>query len=178
MSFNPIQKSVRLSLAAVLIAVPVGAALGQQNKAAPSSAKPATEKPSGPGWAVECTNPGDALVCKTVQNIFLTKTRQKLLSVSVSKPKGGKDLAMLIQLPHGLFLPAGLTLKVDDKKPKELAVQTCDRAGCYAGSALDQALLTKLKSGSVLQIAFQNLQKRRMSIPVPLKGFAAALKKI
>ncbi|MEO1205976.1 MAG: invasion associated locus B family protein [Pseudomonadota bacterium] len=134
--------------------------------------------PPGAGWAVQCNNPGQGLVCRATQNIFITKTRQRLLSVAVSKPSGDKNLAMLIQLPHGLFLPGGLSLKVDDDAAKQLAVQTCDQSGCYAGHPIDTALLSKLKSGSRLTISFQNLQKKTMSIPVPLSGFGDAVQKI
>ena len=138
--------------------------------------KPTT--PPGAGWAVQCNNPGAGLVCKATQNIFITKTRQRLLSVAVSKPTGDKNLAMLIQLPHGLFLPGGLSLKVDDQAAKQLVVQTCDRAGCYAGHPIDTAMLSKLKAGSRLTISFQNLQKKTMSVPVPLSGFGDAVQKI
>jgi len=37
-------------------------------------------------------------------------------SISVSKPKEGKNAAMLLHLPHGLFNPAGVTMGIDAAK--------------------------------------------------------------
>lgn len=171
----------RLALVVGALALVSHPAAGQTAKEKPpaKSSQPAkAAAPSPIGWAVQCNNPGTGLKCKATQNIFITKTRQKLLSVSVSKPSGDAALAMLIQLPHGMFLPGGLSLQVDEGTAKQVAVQTCDRAGCYAGSPIDQAMLSKLESGQQLTISFQNLKKQTMRVPVPLAGFKDAVKKI
>jgi invasion protein IalB len=45
-------------------------------------------------------------------------------SISVSKPKEGKNAAMLLHLPHGLFNPADVTMGVDAAKPETFAIRT------------------------------------------------------
>lgn len=172
------KSSRQLPLLAIAAAMPV--LFGPPASAQPKEEKETAQPPGGPtiGWAVQCNNPGTGLKCQATQNIFITETRQRLLSVSVSKPSGDAALAMLIQLPHGMFLPSGLSLQVDDGKAQQVAVQTCDRAGCYAGSPIDKAMLSQLEAGRQLTISFQNLNKQTMRVPVPLSGFKDAVEKI
>lgn len=108
----------------------------------------------------------------------MAKTRQLLLAVSVNKPGGGKDGAMLIQLPHGLFNPAGITLAVDEQKAETLEIQTCDPKGCYAGAPITPERLAAMTKGTKLNVVFQDLKKQKITVPVPLKGFEEAYKKL
>jgi invasion protein IalB len=142
----------------------------------PASAKEAAQQP--PGWTVRCDNAGQGLACKAIQTIVLAKTRQLLLSVSVSKPADGPDMTMLLQLPHGLFNPAGVTVAVDAAKPQTLDIQTCDNKGCYAGTPIKANEIAAMKSGQKLNVVFQDLKKQNITVPVPLKGFDEALKKL
>jgi invasion protein IalB len=113
-----------------------------------------------------------------VQTIVLAETRQLLLSVAVSKPEGDKGAAMLLHLPLGLFNPAGATMGIDDAAPEALQIQTCDNQGCYAGAALTPDKLAAMSKGTKLNVTFQDLKKQKIVVPVPLKGFEAAFKKL
>lgn len=135
------------------------------------------EQPS-PSWSVTCENTGKGLECRASLTIVMTKTRQLLLAVSVNKSAGGKDGTMLIQLPLGLFNPAGVTLSVDDQKGEALQIQTCDAKGCYAGTPITPDLLAALSKGTKLNVVFQDLKKQNITVPVPLKGFEDAYKKL
>ncbi len=115
---------------------------------------------------------------KATQTMVLGKTRQLLLSISVSKPTEGKNAAMLLQLPHGLFNPAGVTLGIDGAKPETLVIQTCDARGCYAGAPITPEKLSAMRAGAKLNVTFQILKKQKIVVPVPLKGFAEAYKKL
>jgi len=141
-------------------------------------AAPQDAPQAAPGWAVRCTNAGQGLVCKAVQAIVLAKTRQLLLSVAVNKPAGSQNAALLVQLPHGIFNPAGVTVRIDEEKPEQLQIQTCDAKGCYAGMAVTPEKQAAMFKGAKLNVAFQNLKKQSITVPVPLKGFEAAFKKL
>lgn len=149
----------------------------QSSPAVPAQPPPSGEQQS-PGWTVQCVNPGTGLECKALLTLAVAKTRQLLLSVSVSKPAEGKDGAMLIQLPHGLFNPAGVMLAVDDQKAETLQIQTCDAKGCYAGAPIPPEKLTTMAKGNKLNITVQDLKKQPITVPVPLKGFEEAYKKL
>ncbi len=154
-------------------AVPV-----QQAAPAVSPAPQDTPKAT-PGWTVHCGDAGRGLVCRAVQSVARAKTRQLLASVTVTKPAGAnKKGTILLRLPLGIFNPAGVTLSVDDGKPEALEIQTCDAKGCYAGGPIAPEKLAAMRKGATLKLVFQNLQKKAITVPMPLKGFEAAYTKL
>jgi invasion protein IalB len=169
-------------LVAALLAVSAcaGAARAQAPKqtapAEPTAPPNAAQAP--PGWAVRCDNGGKGLVCKAAQTIVLAKTRQLLLSVAVSKPAGGQNAALLLHLPHGLFNPAGVVVSIDSATPQALQIQTCDARGCYAGMPISPENLGAMRTGTKLNVVFEDLKRQKITVPVPLKGFAAAFSKL
>jgi invasion protein IalB len=84
----------------------------------------------------------------------------------------------LVKAPLGRYLPAGFKVRVDDGQAETLGVQTCDAAGCYAGTAVADALLARMASGRQLSVGFQDLSRRDVSVSLPLDGFAEGLKRI
>lgn len=138
------------------------------------------KSPSPAVWATKCTSVGrkETLDCSVEQTVVLTKTRQFLLSVVVRLPPKTREPGMMIHLPLGLFLPAGVILQLEGQKPQQLQVQTCDSKGCYVGTAVSSSMLAALKQNKHLTIIFEDLPKNKISVPVPLKGFAEAYQKI
>ena len=112
------------------------------------------------------------------QTAVLTKTGQLIVLVNVRVPGDTRAPVVLVQLPLGLNLPAGAKLQVDDGKPTDLPVQTCEARGCFASSPIAPELLAAMKSGRQLKVSFQTLAKETVSIPMPLGDFAAAFEKI
>lgn len=140
----------------------------------------AEKKSPETNWSARCmSNPeGQITDCRVTQNIALTKTGHRLLAVVVRIPRDTGAPAMTLNLPHGLFLPAGTQLQVDKTAPKEIVIETCDAKGCYASLDVDPELLMSLKKGSTLTVTFQNLAKQPIVVPVTLVGFTAAFAKI
>lgn len=164
----------------VLVALPGpshGADAAKKGDGKASSSANAAQAGSG-GWTVRCDNSGEKLACKALQSIVLAKTRQLLISIAVSKPKKGEDAAMLLQLPHGLYNPAGLKVSIDDGAVQSLEIQTCDAKGCYAGMPITPQRHAAMTKGKAIKVVFQNLKKQSITVPVPLKGYEAAYKKL
>lgn len=84
----------------------------------------------------------------------------------------------MVQVPVGLFLPAGINLAVDDKDFDKLQLQTCDLNGCFAGSEVPEKMLDAMKDGKTLNVTFQNIAKKDIKVPMPLKGFKDAYSRI
>ncbi|MGE5303857.1 MAG: invasion associated locus B family protein [Alphaproteobacteria bacterium] len=136
--------------------------------------------PSSSVWVTKCASVGrkEALDCSVEQTVILTKTQQFLLSVVIRVPPDTREPGMMIHLPLGLFLPAGVTVQLEGQKPQQLQIQTCEAKGCYAGTAVSSAMLAAMKQSERLTIIFEDLPKNKISVPVPLKGFAEAYQKI
>ena len=129
-------------------------------------------------WMVPCDGQAGALDCRVMKTLFLRDTRQLVMAVSVRRPDGNADPAMLVHLPHGLFLPAGATLHVDEGKPERYQIQTCDQRGCYVGLPVPDALLQVLKNGQKLTVQVQDTKKRPIAMSIGLQGFAEAYAKL
>jgi invasion protein IalB len=179
-------------VAFAIAAAMTGTAAAQQPKAkAPSpaaqkspAAVPAEPAQAGPppqpGWNARCTSASRTapLECAMEQTAVLSKTGQLIVLVNIRVPGDTRAPVVLIQLPLGLNLPAGAKIQVDDGRPIDLPVQTCETRGCFASSPIATELLAAMKSGKQLKVSFQTLAKENVSIPMPLGDFAAAYERI
>ncbi|ESZ27347.1 invasion associated locus B family protein [Mesorhizobium sp. L2C084A000] len=178
-------KSNLLGVAAGLTALWLGLAAGPalaedakpaQPKPAESNAKPADANP----WAVNCSS-GSAtseLQCQVSQNLTEAKTGQRVLTVTVRRDNGNGSLAMLLALPHGLFLPSGASFQIDQGQKTTIAIQTSDQNGAYAATPLSADLIKAMKSGTNLNIGMESVTRKPVTIPVSLAGFTAAVAKL
>ena len=116
--------------------------------------------------------------CEMSQMVIVPQSRQVLLRLSVQVAGDGSDPRMVLQLPHGIWLPGGVTLAIDDDQWQETELQTCDGNGCYAGFAMDDAALRRLQRGGQLKVTFQSLSREPVTVPVDLNGFTASYAKI
>jgi invasion protein IalB len=147
--------------------------------ASPSPEQQPAQAPA-PGWVSRCSSASrDApLECAVEETAVLTKTGQLIVLVNIRVASDTRQPVALVQLPLGLNLPAGAKLQVDDGKVVDLQIQTCENRGCYSNMPVSPELLNALKSGKQLKVAFQNLNKEVITIPMPLADFAAAYEKI
>lgn len=147
-----------------------------QPKPADASPKPADANP----WAVNCSS-GSAsaeLQCQVSQNLTEAKSGQRVLTVTVRRESGNGGLAMLLALPHGLFLPSGASFQIDQGQKTTLAIQTSDQNGAYAATPLSADLIKAMKSGTNLNIGMESVTRKPVTIPVSLAGFTAAVAKL
>ncbi len=140
--------------------------------------KKAKNAPSPLPWRVNCASDGVKINCVTSQQLFLRKSRQLLLSITVRPTNDKKSGVMMIQLPHGLDLASGLKYQIDKEKEHIETIQTCDQRGCYVGMPVKGTLLSKMRTGKVLNITFKNVNKKDIKIGIPLKGFDQAFAKL
>lgn len=164
--------------AAIIIFAAAGAIAAELRMA---QAEQATQAPAtAPNWIVNCTETeqSGSRACRMSQNIVVQESGQRLLTVIIEPRKGAPNHALVLALPHGLFLPAGVTVKIDEAEPLRLVVQTSDANGAYAGTAIGDDLLERLKNGQTLQIGLQSAQRKNIAVPVTLIGFTSAYDKL
>ncbi len=172
-SLNPVSSFFLVVLITVFGSVPVSA---QE-----AAKKPAEKKPVA-AWQVNCSPTSDPniLACQMVQNLTLAKTGQRLLTVVIKpQPKHEKkEPAIVLSLPHGLFLPSGVSLQVDDGKKTTLAIRTSDKNGAYTATALNTDFITAMKAGNAMKVTMTANNKKPITVSVSLLGFTAAFNKI
>lgn len=181
-----------LSLAGL---VSVGLAGSAMAKAGPSGAVhlsvPADHRANASGkvvgraepanvWAARCVSAGRADVpdCSVEQRVILQQTGQLLAAVTVTLPHGSNKPTILVQVPLGLALDAGVVLKTDNHGPAKLRVQTCDQGGCYAATVMSPDFLKAMLTGKKLDVRFVGVNKKPVTVPMPLTGFGRAYGRI
>jgi len=171
---------------AVALTLLASMSLSVRAQQAPSGAPPRqggeAAQPTGSGaaaeatWATQCTAKTRlaALECSVQQSIVKADTRQLIATFGIRIPPETRAPVMMIQLPLGLYVPAGVALHVDQGQAVALPIQTCDATGCYAGIPVAAEFLGQLRSGKTLRITFENLAQSKVELPLPLAGFASA----
>ncbi|WP_246676919.1 invasion associated locus B family protein [Mesorhizobium sp. B2-4-15] len=152
----------------------VGPVLAEEGK--PAQPQQADANP----WAVNCSSglATTELQCQVSQNLTEAKTGQRVLTVTVRRDNGNGSLAMLLALPHGLFLPSGASYQIDQGQKTTIAIQTSDQNGAYAATPLSPELVKAMKSGTNLNIGMESVTRKPVTIPVSLAGFTAAIAKL
>jgi invasion protein IalB len=79
-----------------------------------------------------------------------------------------------LDLPLGLDLVAGVTLRIDGEPWTKIPVRTCLAEGCVAGLLLADEDISRLKRGGRMGVVIQALDGRAIAWPVTLSGFTAA----
>ncbi|PBB22776.1 invasion associated locus B family protein [Mesorhizobium sp. WSM4311] len=178
-------RMIATSAALWLLSTSVGPALAE-DAAKGSQAKQSQPKEAGPkpadanAWAVNCSS-GSAtneLQCQVSQTLTEAKTGQRVLTVTVRRDNANGSSAMLLALPHGLFLPSGVSYQVDQGQKIVIAIQTSDQNGAYAATPLSPELLKTMKSGTNLNISMESVTRKPVTIPVSLAGFTTAIAKL
>ena len=107
-------------------------------------------------WTFQCQAlTAKQTTCALVQAIINNKTRRQVLAATLrSFGKDGK-LGLIVNLPLGFFLGAGVVGKVDDGERLKFILQSCNQRGCQAAVDVSGSLKAAIKSGKRLLVAFK-----------------------
>jgi invasion protein IalB len=142
----------------------------QQLSGAPTAAQPT--------WMVNCTNVPGGFDCRASQTLLFTKTGMRALTLAVQTKPSAKAPVMLMQLPLGVYLPAGVTLQIGKEAANASPFLTCDQSGCLAEHAVTNKEITAMEAGADLTVAVKDLNKAPINFRVPGLGFAEAFAKM
>lgn len=134
-------------------------------------------------WTVNCSPVGEdqKLICEASRTIALQQTGESLLTVFVSpwqQDGATEPFLMRLQLPHGLDLPKGVQIKVDEGSAGTATFQTTTPTNVFARLGLSDGLIGSLKKGKIMSVSFSGINGNQISIPVPLNGFTAVFAKL
>ena len=116
--------------------------------------------------------------CRAVQILVVKKTGRPFLTFAIQVPPDTKTPKMLVVLPLGTYLPAGIALQFGKEAAKRLPIEACDRSGCLAEYAVSEAEIGAMLKGADVTLSIQNQQKKPVTLVVSAAGFAEAYEKI
>jgi invasion protein IalB len=186
--------AARIAAAALLVAFGFGApdVLAQQGEAPPAQEAPppagATQAPPEmterqfQDWVLRCGRSEQGPEVCEMQQLRTDSEGRTVMAVAIGTAPGRPEVGLLIMLPLGILLPAGVTLQIDGGGDVPLQVDWCERQGCRIEMPVEAALLNRLKAGREAKVFFEAIdpegQAQRLGIPISLLGFTAALSEL
>lgn len=169
---------VMASLLVALLGLPVGAS-AQTKPAEPAEAslQPEGTTATYQDWLLRCAVSAEKVrACEIVQNLQAQGQQGLVASVALGKidPKG--PLRLVVQVPPGVWLPAGVKVQISERaKPLQLEYKRCPQ-GCFAELELDAAAVQALRSATDAgSFTFEDGARRPITLPLSFKGFVPAL---
>jgi invasion protein IalB len=138
---------------------------------------PQTTAPQ-PTWMVNCTNVAGGFDCRASQTLVNKNTGKAVVTLVVRTTPGTKKPVMLVQVPLGIYLPAGIGLQIGRDAMKTLQLQSCNLEGCLTEYSLADAEIAAMQRNADLTVSMKDLKQIPVSLKVPGLGFAAAYAKM
>lgn len=160
-----------------LVFLPAGV-LAQANNQAGS--KEATAAPRL-AWQVNCgNNPQGEFQCVMNQSVLVAKTGQRVISAQIVKDVSTQQVRLILNLPHGISLPDGVDIWVDDEDRSNVTIARADQNGSYATKILKSEEIDQLKNGAIFRVAVKSAADTKQPIvfQLSLLGFTAAFGKL
>ena len=115
-------------------------------------------------------------ICLTHHERLDGNTGMVIVSAALREVQGNPKKHLMVMVPLGVALPAGLQIKIDeDKEPTKLTYTICHPGGCTAEVEASDEIVNKLKKGKQLMVAAMNVAAKPIFLPVPLTGFEPTL---
>jgi invasion protein IalB len=185
-----------LAAVALLAALGLGApsVLAQQSQETPTTpgAPPSSEAERPPelemterqfqDWTLRCGRSEQGPEVCEIWQLRNDNEGRTVMAVALGTAPGTSNPVLLIILPLGISLPAGVTLAIDGGAQTPLQVERCERQGCRIEMLVEPDLLNRLKAGREAKVFFEALdpkgQIQRLGVPISLLGFTAALNEL
>src|SRR5580704_4356401 len=125
-------------------------------------------------WTLRCEMHDAVKTCEIEQTSQLQG--QPVSQIALGRPSRGAPFRIVFQVPINVWLPAGVTLVLDDKDPGISATfKRCVGNGCFADGDLNDETIRKLRSRTANgKLLFKDATQRDVTIPVSFKGFGSA----
>lgn len=167
----------RLKLARALLLAAALASGGVPALAQDASAvQPAETTATYGDWLMRCVAPAEQpRACEVVQTLQI-EGQGVVASIAVGRAVTDAPLLIVIQVPQGVWLPGGMTLRIaEGGEPLLLEYKRCAQI-CVAEATLEAAVVERMKAAVAAgSFAFKDGAQREVSLPVSFKGFSAAL---
>ena len=127
-------------------------------------------------WQKFCfKTPGTNMVCRTTIG-GTWDTGQTAVRADLIEREGEGKARLQLFLPVGMYLQAGVKLRVDQGKQYTVPYGWCVTNTCIAGNAVDPQLIRELEKGEKLALEVVDSSLQTISTTLPLNQFAAVRK--
>lgn len=147
-------------------------AQAQPQQSAPVAPRPVTG--STTGWQKVCQKlENDREGCIISQEVR-AENGAFLASLALQELSGENRRQLIVVVPLGMALQAGLLVRVDQERALPAKFGTCLPNGCFSGVDVGPDLLAQLRRGQNAFITVRNAQGIALDLTLPLATFARA----
>lgn len=176
---------------AVSISLATNVSVAQTNKvdSVQTSQLPAVQASQFEDWFVRCVDMKTAedktvKQCEVVQIAQVKQGEENVnvltLAIAKTAPAAGKkpsnnDLLLTALVPLNVFLPIGLSLRVDEKDLVTIPYRNCNQTGCWVQQKLDGKMLASMQKGSAGEARLRLMNGQNINLKFSLKGLTKVL---
>ena len=123
-------------------------------------------------WRKTCfKTPGTNIVCRTsIAGLF--ETGQTAIRIDLIEREGDKAARLQLFLPVGLYLQAGVKIRIDQETSYRIPYMWCFTNTCVAAEVADPKLLKNMETGDKLVLEVMDSSVLTVSSSLPLNQFA------
>ncbi len=167
---------LQVSLASVAYAKPQSEKFGDWTLLCPVSSKSSQHKAANS----KSSSPADEKDrCRLFQR-YVVKDKPNATALLVTVVMSGKTKSpvAVVSVPKDVYLAPGIELAIDGKAKFKVLFETCNDSGCHGGFALSGAIIKAFKKGAVARHRIYDFKRRKIDVPVSLKGFTKGIKRL
>ena len=159
--------------------VPLFAVIASALLALPSVAPAEPTEQAFKDWTVRCQDAEQGGRCLMSQLLTNRESDEPVLLIEVGYLQEGPQPMAQITVPHGVLLPAGVLLRVDESEETgRMPYTVCDKVGCKAIARLEDKVLDAMRGGREMVAVLTSPSGDTASMTISLDGFTAALKSL
>ena len=131
-------------------------------------------------WQIRCDTPPGAQgeQCALMQSVTAEDRANVGLTVIVLKTADQKSRLMRVVALHGVLLPSGLALNIDQADVGRAGFVRCLPNGCVAEVIMDETLIKNLRGGTTATFIIFQTPEEGIGFPMALKGFGEGFDKL
>lgn len=103
------------------------------------------------------------------------EAKKVVLGVTVDLRDASNKPRIGFRMSAAAYRQAGVAIKIDDHKPIRAPFGQCDANLCEVQALVENDVLSWLKAGKLMQLAYFLDKERQATFPVSLNGFDQAL---
>lgn len=113
-------------------------------------------------------------VCMTQVEWFVDIISGDTVGIALRQVEGNDKQQLIVTMPPGVVVPAGVQAKIDDKEPLKLPYTACHRLACSAEIEATPQIIDQMKKGKQITVAAVGLNLKAAGVQQSLEGFEAA----
>lgn len=126
-------------------------------------------------WIHDCLEGNQ--ICQMSQRLVDKDSGARVMEFVLVYDRTEQTTKGVTVMPLGVYLPAGVLLKVDDNNPFKFAYNHCSTSGCTCFHNVPDKLITQMKAGKTASFTAKQLDGSELTLNLSLKDFTKVFEK-